>query len=469
MKRVIIILLVLAATIGISWVGYQYTAPNAHSTSLADDPTVEIVTVERETLLDVVNATGRIEPNAEVELNFEISGVVSEVLVKRGQSVQAGTILARLDTADLKLDIQRAEVELVQRQAELQKLFEPETEQKITASRAKIESARLTLAELVNDPDQENEVTKAAAELVRQEIALKEAQWAYDQVAYRGDIGAMSQANQLQQATLDYEAALADYNIKTRGSTDAELAQARANLAQAENDLAELLQGPSGADIIAKQSAVELAQISLTEKQAALEEAVLTAPTAGVLLEVNIEPGERVLQDAQNPALIVADTSAYLLKVEVDEIDIGRIAQSQTSTIILDAFAEETLEGQVIDISPRPLEKEGNAVVTYEVTLTIDTGQGDPGLLSGMTATANIEIERLEAAIVVPNQAIKIEREAGQSMIYIEKLGEDDEVLRVEVELGLRDGPVTEISAGLEEGDQIIIRRQVEFETGSST
>ncbi|MCB0153273.1 MAG: HlyD family efflux transporter periplasmic adaptor subunit [Anaerolineae bacterium] len=469
MKRALIILLVLGGTIGLSVAGYWYAGPDSEPKPLADDPNVEIVPVERRSLSDVVNATGTIEPRAEVELNFEISGLVAEVLVKQGQSVSPGTVLARLDTSNLELALRRAEIELAQKEADLQKLFEPAAVAQIEASQAKIESARLALAELLNDPNQADELAKAAASLATQQIALQEAQWAYDQVAYRGDVGAMGQANELQQATLDYEAALADYNISVRGSTDAEVAQARATLADASANLADLLAGPSQAEIASQQATIDLARISLEERQRDLEQAVLIAPTGGVVQEVTIEPGERVLQDAQNAALLLADTSAYLLKVQVDEIDIGRIKPGQPVNLVLDAFAEQEFAGQVVDVAPRPVAGENNAIVTYEVTIAVDTSQGDPGLLSGMTATANIEIRRLEAVMVVPNRAINIERETESPMIYVEKLGEDGQLMRVEVELGLRDNQVTEIVAGLEAGDQIIIRSQPQIEFGPST
>lgn len=469
MKRALIILLILGATIGLSVAGYWYAGSDSEPKPLADDPNVEIVPVERRSLSDVVNATGTIEPRAEVELNFEISGLVAEVLVKQGQSVSPGAVLARLDTSNLELALRRAEIELAQKEADLQKLFEPAAAAQIEASQAKIESARLALAELLNDPNQADELAKAAATLATRQIALQEAQWAYDQVAYHGDVGAMGQANELQQATLDYEAALADYNISVRGSTDAEVAQARATLADASANLADLLEGPSQAEIASQQATIDLARISLEEQQRDLEQAVLLAPTGGVVQEVTIEPGERVLQDAQNAALLLADTSAYLLKVQVDEIDIGRIKPGQPVNLVLDAFAEQEFEGQVVDVAPRPVAGENNAIVTYEVTIAVDTSRGDPGLLAGMTATANIEIRRLEEVMVIPNRAINIERETESPMIYVEKLGADGQLMRVEVELGLRDNQVTEIVAGLEAGDQIIIRSQPQVEFGPST
>jgi HlyD family secretion protein len=469
MKRIVMITIILATLIGATVYGYRSTT-STKAPSLADDPTVEVVKVGRETLIDLVSATGRVEPKAEVEMNFEMSGIVREVLVKQGQYVEAGTVLARLESTDLDLGVQRAEVELSQAKANLEKLFEPASAEKIAASQAKLESERLKLAELQNDPDQEDEVTKAAAALSLKQVELKKAQWAYDQVAYRGEVGAMGEADALQKATLEYETALAEYNIAVRDLqvSDGTLAEARSALKQAEADLAELMAGPTKAEIADQQAAVELAEITLLEKQRELDSAVLVAPIEGVILEVTIEPGERVLQDAQAAALVMADASAYLLKVKIDEIDIARIKRDQAVTIVVDAFAEKEFSGQVTDISPRPNEEEGNSIVTYEVTVAIQTPKESPGFLSGMTATANIETERLEDVLVIPNRAVKIERGNGQPVIYVEKLGEGEESMRVEVELGLRDETTTEVIAGLEEGDQVIIRRQLEAESQPS-
>jgi HlyD family secretion protein len=460
MKRVFIIIFILAIVIGATVFSYQYLKP-AEPESLEEDPTVEIVEVGRETLFDTVEASGRLEPKAEVDMKFEIGGMVADVLVERGQYVTAGTVLARLATEDLEVEIRRAEISLAQQEAELEKIFEPELAEKIASAQARVESARLKLAELLEGPDQDK-ITKAEAQLSLKRIELKKAQWDYDLVAYKGDIGAMPQADKLQQATLDYEIALADYNIAVKGSTEAEIAEARSTLASAEATLAELLQEPSAADIKLKQAAVEQAQLTLEEQKTNLAEAVLVAPTDGVILEVNIEPGERVLNEANEAAIIIANTSAYLLKVEVDEIDIGRIARNQEARIVLDAFIEQEFEGRVADISPRPASDDPNAIVTYEVTLTLDTSDTNLELLSGMTAHATIETQRLENVVVVPNRAIQIDRTNTPSVTYVEKLEEGNPV-RTEIELGLRNEEVTQVVAGLEEGDQVIIRNQPGF------
>lgn len=467
MKRVLVVLLVLAVLAGGGAAAYQYLLTPVESKSLSEDPTVEIVTVGRKTLVDTVSATGSIEPEAEVEMKFETGGKVAEVLVKQGQTITAGAILARLDTTDLEIQVRSAEIDLTQAQANLDQLLEPELAEKVAAAQASVESARLKLVDLEDgtDPD---EVTKAEAALKQTEITLKEAQWAYDQVSYRGEVGAMSQANELQDATLAYESAVADYNLAVKEATPAELAEARSSLASAQSSLAELLQEPSAAEIAAQQASVDKAQLSLEEAQRNLEDATLIAPTGGVVLQVNIEPGERVLDDAEEAALTIADTSTYLLKMDVDELDISQIHQGQPATVTLDAFTGQSFEGTVTEISPSPASTDTDSIVTYEVTIALDTQNQGLGLLSGMTANANIETKKLTNVLVVPNQAIQTD-EGSEAITYVEKLDGQGNMMRVEVELGLRSGSVRQVIAGLEEGDQVIIRQQVETKTASNS
>jgi RND family efflux transporter MFP subunit len=281
----------------------------------------------------------------------------------------------------------------------------------------------------------------------------------------------MSQANALQEATLAYEAAVADYNIAVKEASPAERAEARSSLANAQSTLAELQQEPSAAEIASQQANVDKAQLSLEEAQANLDHAALTAPTDGIVLVVNIEPGERVLNDADEAALTIANTSTYLLKMEVDELDIGQVKVGQPATVSLDAFAEQIFEGAVTDISPSPVTSDSSedGIVTYEVTISLDTEGLSMNLLSGMTANANIETQQLEAVVVAPNRAIQTEQAGGETVTYVEKLDDQGNLMRVEVELGLRSGAVTEVVAGLAEGDQVIIRQQAETESASNT
>jgi multidrug efflux pump subunit AcrA (membrane-fusion protein) len=168
-----------------------------------------------------------------------------------------------------------------------------------------------------------------------------------------------------------------------------------------------------------------------------------------------------VLSEADAAAMVIANTTAYLLKVQVDEIDISRIQTDQPVAVTLDAFPDEELAGKVTDISPSPNKNDSSGIVTFEVVITL--GGQNLGLLPGMTATAAIETDRLEEAVVIPNQAIQIDRGEDRSTVFVEKLDENGEPVRVEIELGLRNGPVTHVKSGLASGDQLVIRTEPEL------
>ena len=504
MKRVVIILLILAVVIGVTVAGYQFLNPEPYS--IADDPDVEVIEIEQDTILATINATGRIEPKAEVWVEFEANnGVVAEVPVERGQYVTAGTVLANLEIRDLELAVKRAQTDLAMAEAQLRQLYRPALTEEVASARSTIESAQANLDRVLEGPrpdeiasaqsavesaqanldrvldgPSEDDITVAAANLRRTQIALKEAQWAYDQVAYLGEIGAMPQAAQLEQATIDYETALANYNLAVRGPTEADISAARSQLvqaesslitlleppaeadivaarsqlAQAEASLAMLLQGPDEADVAAAQAGVDAAQIGLEQAQLNLGKASLLAPIDGVVTEVNIKRGER--PPAGQAAVVITDMSAYHIDVEVDEIDIGRVAPEQSVVILIDAVAEEDFTGHVSDISPGPMQGASSGIVAYEVTIDLDSD--DSRLLPGMTADATVETDRLENVLVVPNRAVSIDRGSGEPVAYVEKVDETGNPVRTEIELGLRDESVSQILDGLEEGDQIVIR-----------
>jgi len=504
MKRVVIIVVILAVFAGVTVVGYQFLNPEPYN--IAEDPDVEVIEIQRDTILATINAAGRIEPESEVQVDFEANNsLVAEVLVERGQSVAAGTELARLDTSGLELAVKQAEIELARAEAQLEQLYKTALAEDVVSAQAAVESAQANLDQVLDGPRQdeivsaqaavesaranlnraqegpsEDDITVAAASLRRTEIALKEAQWAYDQVAYRGDVGALPQALQLEQATIDYETALANYNLAVEGPTDADIAAARSQLAQAESSLARLLESPTEADIAAAQSqlaqaeaslarlleepddaevaaaqaAVATARIGLEQAQRNLAKASVIAPIDGVVTEINVKRGEH--PPVERPVMVLTDMSDYHIDVEVDEIDIGRVARDQRVVIVVDAVPDEDFVGHVADISPGPIQDVSSGIVAYEVIIALDSD--DPRLMPGMTADATIETERLEEVLVVPNRAVSVDRSGGEPVAYVEKVAEDGNPIRAEVELGLRNETVSQVLSGLDDGDQIIIR-----------
>jgi HlyD family secretion protein len=505
MKRVIGIALILVVVAGVSLAGYQFLNPKPYR--ITEDPNVEVVNIKRDTILATVNASGRIEPKTEVQVNFETSGVVAQVPVERGQRVTAGTLLARLQTADLELAVKTAQVDLARTQAELKKLYEPAAAQDLVSAQAAVDSARSNLDHVLAGPTPEeiasgraavqsaqanldkvlagpsqDDITAAAADVRRTQLALKQAQWDYDQVSYRGDIGAMPQASQLEQATIDFETARAKYNVAIKGPTQADVSAARSQLAEAQSNLAKLLasptaadkaaaqsqlaeaeaslaklhQGPADADVAVAQATIDAAQLKLQQAQLNLAKASLVAPIDGTVTQVNVKPGEQ--PGTGQAAVVLADMSAYHIDVEIDEIDIGRLALGQKATIAIDAIPDATFAGHVSAISPGPIQGTSSGIVAYEVTVALD--DADSRLLPGMTTDATIETQRLENVLVIPNRAVGIDRTSGNPVPYVEKVNKLGDPARVQIELGLRNETVSQVVKGLDEGDQIVVSGQ---------
>ncbi len=456
MRRTLITLIVLAvlATAGI-W-AYQTFAPQPEDTQAPR----EKVVVERGSLLALVNATGTILPEEQMTLSFKTPGRVAEVLVQEGQFVREDAILARLETTDIEYSIAQAElaagqaqVGLASAQAQLLRALRQPAEYEIAAAEAAVDSARTSYRRLVSGPTPE-EIRVARANLDQAEASLEQAQRAYDQVADRPDVAMLPQALQLQQASIAYEVAKANFELTTREPSEAELASAQSAIVQAEANLARLQEGASEEDLLVAQLGVEQAQIAADQAQLSLEQAqsqlegtTLSAPHDGTITLVGVKAGE--LSGGQ-PAFILTDLSEHHVDISVDEIDIGRVAVGQPVTMTLDALPDEMLTGRVSQIAETAQFEAG--IVTYKVTVQLDPT--DARLRVGMTTNVDIVTERREDVLLVPNRFISIDRSTGRAFVDV---AVGNEVQPVEIQLGLRDETHSEVLAGLEEGDVVVL------------
>jgi HlyD family secretion protein len=129
--------------------------------------------------------------------------------------------------------------------------------------------------------------------------------------------------------------------------------------------------------------------------------------------------------------------------------------------IELDALPDRTLTGTVTSIAPNATTDTGG-VVSYIVRVDLDPT--DAPLLSGMTATVDIVVEQLESVLRIPNWAIRIDRRTGDAFVNIQT--PDEGLVEVEIELGLRGDAYSQVIAGLEVGQEVVVsldREDVSF------
>jgi len=463
MRRALIALLILAVVGGSSWFVYQQSAQKKE----APEPDYEIYTVEQGDIFATVSSTGVIEPNVEVKLSFKGSGKVKEILVAVGDEVEQNQVLARLEDDELQLQLKQAQVNKKLAEANLAKAKASADETDIAAAQAQVASARAqadaaraAYQDLLNGPSA-NQRKVAQSQLERARVALKHAQENYDKIASMPNASMMPQAIQLEQATIDYETAQANLAVTLAPATASKKAQALAQIAaadaaiaQAEASLARLQAGPKATDLAVLETQVEQAGIGIESAELGLKNTQLIAPIAGIVGSINIHTNE--FPSPSRAAMVISDPSGFHIKLNVDELDIGHIKVGQTAHVTVDALDDAEISGQVARIAPVATSASvgGSTIVTYEVIINLDAS-GQP-LRSGMTATVAIVTQQAVGVLLVPNRVMHLDETTRKP--YVEKIV-DGVPTRVDIELGLRNEQFSEVISGLEEGDELAIRR----------
>jgi HlyD family secretion protein len=446
MRRVLIILIILGL-LGIAGI-WIYQTYYAQTEDLAQIDREEHV-IEPGTLSALVNATGTILPERQTTLAFKNPGRVEQVLVEEGQVVSEGQLLARLETTDLEYAVSQAELALAAAQAQYLRIQRPAAQHEVAAAEAALDSAQASYRRLRAGPLPE-EIQVARTNLDQASATLAQAQAAYDRIADRPDVALLPQALQLEQATVAYEAAKASFDLTMRGPTEAELAGATSAIAQAEASLARLQEGASDEDLLVAQIQVQQAQLSVDQARHQLDGTELFAPHKGTITFVGIQQGE--LSGGQ-PAFVLTDLSQFHLDVLVDEIDIGPVAVGQQVNVTLDALSGTSLRGQVDRIGETAQFDAG--IAAYNVTVQLEPTEAP--LRVGMTANVDIVTERREDILLVPNRFVRIDRTTGQASVD-RLVGQ--EIQTTEIQIGLRDETFSQVLAGLEDGDTVVLVRE---------
>jgi RND family efflux transporter MFP subunit len=277
--------------------------------------------------------------------------------------------------------------------------------------------------------------------------ALLQAQYQVSQAQYA--LAELTNAKTVQVEAARAQLARAEASLATLlEEKTVQIAAARAQLAQSQANLMKLTDGASEEQLAIANAQVEQARISLQEAQDNLANAALVAPFDGLVTDVYLAEGEW----ATGPAVELVNTDSLRVVLDVDEIDVGHIRIGQPARITLEPWPDQELEGEVVSISPRA--KIAGAIVTFEVHLRFDAE--DLPVLTGMTANADLTTVEQEDVLLVPSQAIISDRETNTYYVY---RVDGDSLTRVEITIGLRDARHTEVTSGLEEGDQVSTRR----------
>lgn len=286
----------------------------------AEQPVAQAAAVEANDLI----VEGRIYPANSLAQSFNIPGEVAEVLVKDGDIVEAGQVLARL----------------------------------------------------AGSPEQQAALARARQEVLAAEQALDEMEAAADLNRAQAKLALITAEEELELAQDRYDA---DDSDEKKAALD----EALAKFAQAEQRSQELaLNGgvdPDQHDALIAQYAS--AKASLVSVEAALAAHELKSSLAGTVVDLTLQVGEKVT--AGQPVITVADFSQWLVKTDnLTEMDVVAVVVGQQVEVVLDAMPDMTLSGEVTHINSVYEEKRGD--ITYTVTAMLK--QTEPRIRWGMTA-----------------------------------------------------------------------------------
>ncbi len=359
----------------------------------------KIAKVEKGDLAKSVVATGKIEPITKVEIKSKASGIVKKLYVEAGDQVKAGQVLAELDREEIDANVRASQAQLQSAEANL------------NAAQADMKRASVD-AEGVDIP------------------MLKRA---YDRAVQMAKEGVVSQAN-LDDAQKAYELAVNKQNVARAQLTvnKAKVAQATAEVQRQHANLQQLKEQQSYTTIV--------------------------APIDGIVLSRDVEVGDAVssilvLGSSATLVMTLGDTREVYVKGKVDESDIGKVYLGQPARIKVESFKDKSFTGKVTKISPMGVEKDN--VTTFEVRVSINNPGGE--LKAAMTANAEIILEEHKGVLMVPEAAIIYDRDKKASVEVPDPKGKDGKSKK-SVQVGISNGAKTEINAGLNEGQQVILQ-----------
>jgi HlyD family secretion protein len=172
-----------------------------------------------------------------------------------------------------------------------------------------------------------------------------------------------------------------------------------------ELDVARAAHERAVASLASARAEVEVAEADMRLKETDLAKACICSPINGVVLKRNIDPGQTVASTLQAPVLfsIAEDLAQMEVQVDVDEADVGKVEEGQTATFSVDAYPDRRFPASIREL--RFASETVQGVVTYKAVLTVDNSE--LLLRPGMTATAEIIVEEVQDALLVPNAALR--------------------------------------------------------------
>jgi HlyD family secretion protein len=256
-------------------------------------------------------------------------------------------------------------------------------------------------------------------------------------------------ANDLQQAQSAVTQARANLTALQGGGTAASLASAQAQVTQAQSSLDALTAPAAAPDLASAEAGLVQAQAAVATAQRNLDLATLKAPFDGVVSAVSVQPGALASTGASTAAVPIVDRSKLHIDISLSESDAAKVAVGQPVSLTFDALPNATLNGKVATVAPAATVSQN--VVTYPVQVEFDPGTTPVKV--GMSATADIQVQQVDNAILVPSRAVQT---TGNQKSVTVLQGAKQVPVTVQVETGAASNGQTQILSCVDTGAQCL-------------
>jgi HlyD family secretion protein len=408
--------------------------------------TVQTGKVVREDLTSVVTASGEIKPRNYINLGAEFAGQLTEIMVKEGDNVKRGQLVARIDETQSEADVQAQKAALSSAEADASA-----SEAGYKAGDDNITALQATLEHTKADLERYDEDYKRGQELFKQGLIAKQ-DFEQRKAAFQGQQAAVTEA-------------------------ESRIVQARAQLAQLKAQLA------------GSQRKIAQNEANLNRYNDILKKHNVIAPIDGLVTYLPVRMGETVVPGVQNSAastiMTIADMSIITAEVKVDESDIVNIKLGQPAEISVDAIPNKTFTGHVTEIGNTAiLRSTGLAASTsttssqeakdFKVVVAMDNPPDE--IRPGLSSTAKITTAVRKNVLAIPIQALTVRTKGDLDTSPNKPLNPDAATIRAnneevtgvfvvtadnkspfrKVETGISGATDIEVLSGLAEGDKIV-------------
>ncbi|MBZ5582538.1 MAG: efflux RND transporter periplasmic adaptor subunit [Acidobacteriia bacterium] len=442
-KILITVVVVLVAAIGV------YASTVYSKRGLV---TVQTGKVARLDLTSQVTASGEIKPKNYINIGANAMGQLTEILVKEGDRVRKGQLLAKIEDVQPEADVQayRASLSSAEADSTASEAALKAADETIKMSQAALDQAKADLDRTKADFDRSEAEFKEQL-LAKQDFDLK-------RYTYEAQKAAVQQAQmRLSQARAQREQAAA-----ALGSTQKRIALAKANLVRFD-------------DVLQKHSSY--------------------APLDGVVTNLPVRVGETVVPGVQNSTssliMTIADMSLITAEVKVDETDIVNVKLGQAAEITIDAIPNKTFKGHVSEIGNTAILRSTGVAASqsavssqeakdFKVVVALDNPPDE--VRPGLSCTAKITTATRQNVLTIPIQALTIRQKgelepapkpgtsAAQAATKVDPAAEKakkEEIQGVftvsggkavfhKVDTGITGTTDIEVLSGLKEGDEIV-------------